>query len=456
MRPVLPSTAALAMTRPMADPSTTKRAGIALGAGLLAILVGWRMCSKDDVDRGQGTGPASSRPESKGAAASKPGSASGLSAPIAAAHAGNGDVIVAGLDVAAKAIRVLRIAAKDEVVGDEVALGDVEWSTDSDLKVVAHPKEGAGVTWRGLRGGKLVRELALLGADLAPRGEPTEVSAASCATRDAVWFSDGSHAVARPWSGPPSKIELPKDKDASLLCGTSRAFAVLDDEDRTSILALGTDARAAVTVVRESDFGEDEQRELAEYTAGEDVGFVRLGMSGAVAVRELSGGTLGALRKLKTAIPKDDDVVAVDASAKVLAIVYTQDASSACPAGDSAVATKVTVLRVDRATFEESTVELSAGRCGHEVGPFFTGVLGDGVSVAWAERAGGAGKARAPIAGLAHARLMPSGAASVGRIEQAGDALVDAGCDGTTCHAVVLARRDTPDAPGFAKVLRYK
>ena len=440
----------------MADPSTTKRAGIALGAGLLAVLVGWRMCSKDDVDRGQGTAPASSGPEAKGASASSGSRAPGLSAPIAAAHAGNGEVIVAGLDVTAKAIRVLRIDAKDEVIADKVALGDVAWSTDSDLKVVAHPKEGAGIIWRGLRGGELVRQLAILGSDLAVKGEPMDVSAASCATRDTVWFSDGAYAIARPWSGPTSKIDLPKDKDASLLCGTSRAFAVLDEEDRTSILALGTDAGPAVTVVRESDFGEDEQRELAEYTIGEDVGFVRLGGSGAIAVRELTGGGLGPLRKLATSIPKDDDVVAVDASPKVLAIVYTQDASSACPAGDSAVATKVSVLRVNRSTFEESTVELSSGRCGHEVGPFFTGVLGDGVSVAWAERAGGAGKARAPIAGLAHARVMPSGAPSLRRIEQAGDALVDAGCDGTTCHAVVLARRDAPDAPGFAKVLRYE
>lgn len=439
----------------MADAGTTKRAAIALGAGVLAILVGWRMCSKSESTREEVAG---SSPASTSTAASSGRSATGLSAPIAAAQLGKGEVIVAGLDVPAKAIRVQRIDAKDEVVADTIALGDVAWSSDSDLKLVAHPKEGVAITWRGLRGGKLVRQLVVLGPDLAPRGgrEATEVSAASCTTRGAVWFSDGVQAIARPWSGAQMTIELPKDKEASLLCGATRAYAVLDEEDRTSILALGTGAAPALTVMRENELGEDEQRELSEYTVGDDVGFVRLGGSGAIAVRELAGGSLGPLRKLKTSIPKDDDLVAVDASPKVLAIVYTQDASSSCPAGDSAVATKVAVLRVDRTTFEESTVELSPGRCGHEVGPFYTGVLGDGVSVAWAERSGGAGKARAPIAALAHATVAPSGAPSLARIEQAADALVDAGCDGTSCYAVALVRRDSPDVPGVAKVLRFK
>jgi hypothetical protein len=437
----------------MADAITTKRAAIALGAGLLAIVVGWRMCAKDD-GKEQG---ASSGTASKSASASSGGLATGgtgLSAPIAAAHAGSGDVFVAGLDVPSKAIRVQRINAKDEVVGDKIVLGDVTWSPDSELKLVANAKEGVAVTWRGLRGGKLVRQLAILGPDLAPKGEPAEVSAASCATRDTVWSSDGVHAFARPWVGEATKLALPKDKDASLLCGASRAFAILEDEDRTSILTLGPNAAPALAVVRESEFGDDEQRELSEYTVGDDVGFVRLGGSGAVAVRELTGGNLGPLRKLKTTIPKDDDVVAVDASSKILAIVYTQDASSACPAGDSAVATKVMALRVDRTTFEESTVELSPGRCGHEVGPFFTGVLGDGVSIAWAERSGEAGKARAPITALAHGLVMPSAAPSLGRIEQPADAVVDAGCDATTCYAVALVRRETPDVPGVGKVLR--
>ena len=440
----------------MADPVSSKRAAIALGAALLALLVGWRVCSKGDPGK-QATEPAGSGTPVNGASGgSGERGPIGLSAPIAAAYAGNGEVVVAGLDAQAKVVRVQRIDANAKVVADGAAFDDLKWSADSDLKLVAHPTEGVAVTWRGLRGGKLVRQLAILGPDLANKGEPAEVDAASCATRDAIWFSDGAKAVARPWTGPSMKVDLPKDKDVSLLCGTSRAFAIVDDDDRTSLLTIGKEAGPAIAVIREGDFAEDEQRELAEYTIGDDVGFVRIGASGAIAVRELTSGALGPLRKLKATIPKDDDVVAVDASSKILTIVHTQDASSACPAEGSAVATKVTALRIDRATFEESTVELSPGRCGHEVGPFFTGVLGDGVSIAWVERSGGAGKARAPITALAHATVMPSGTPALAHVDQPADALVDAGCDGKTCYAVALVRRETPDVPGLAKVLRYE
>jgi hypothetical protein len=118
---------------------------------------------------------------------------------------------------------------------------------------------------------------------------------------------------------------------------------------------------------------------------------------------------------------------------------------------------KVAAVRVDRQTFDESVVELSPGRCGHEVGPFFTSALGDGVSVAWTERAGGAGRARAPIVALAHALVAPSGTPVLARIEQSAEALVDATCDAAGCFAAALVRREgAPAAPGLAKVLRYK
>jgi hypothetical protein len=463
----------------MAEPGRTQRVGIGLAVGLLAILVGWRMCSKSEPEKEKQSElePKSTTAGSKNVPAASsadtgPGrERAGLSAPLAAAHVANGEVIVAALDVSAKAIRVQRLGAKDEVIADRIVLGDVTWSTDSDLKVSAHPKEGAAVTWRGLRGGKLVRQLVILGPDLAPRGEPADVAAASCATRDAVWLSDGSHAISRPWSGAVQRLDLPKGDDVSLLCGPNRAFAVLEGEERTSLHPLTprsgdagsieTKQEPALTVMRESDFGEDEQRELSEYTVGDDVGVVRLGGSGAVAVREIVGGALGPLRKLKTLIPRDDDVVAVDASPKVLSIVYTQDASSACPQGSSGstvVSTKVTALRIDRVTFDESTVELSPGRCAHEVGPFHTGVIGDGVSVAWTERTGGAGRARAPIAGIAHTLVTPSGSPALARIDEPADALVDAGCDGSLCYAAALLRREGTDGmvPGFVKIIRYK
>lgn len=438
-----------------------RRIGLVAAAIVAALLV-WR-CTKSSGD-GAG-GSASGSPSEKGsssgsASASASAGGGGLSAPIAASHVA-ADVVVAGLDVAAKAIRVQRINTQDQVVVETLALRDVAWSTDSDLKLVA-ASEGVALTWRGLRGGKLVRQLVVLDANLEPKGEPTDVSAASCATRDAVWFSDGAHASSRPWAGSPVRVSLPKEKDASLLCGQHRAFAVLEDEDKTSALVLGGEGGSPVTMIRENDFGEDEQRELAEYTVGDDVGFVRLASSGALAVRELTSEGAGPLRKLKNTIGKDDDVVAVDASNRIVVIVYTQDISEAAKdaaTSDTTGCTKIAALRVDRQSFEESTIELSPGRCGYEVGPFFTSAVGEDVSVAWTERTGGAGRGRAPIASLAHARIVPTAAVSgVKRLEQpALDVLVDAGCD-ESCYAVALARREGADAmaPGFAKVLRYK
>ncbi|MBX3212875.1 MAG: hypothetical protein KF850_12630 [Labilithrix sp.] len=470
----------------MADEGSAKRWGIGLAAAGLAVVVGYRVLGRDDGASGRGAAadgvaaavdsaaqsPLGPAPGASGAGGSEPGApgpgAAGLSAPIAAAHVAGGEVVVAALDVSARGIRVQRIGADDRIVADRVVLDDVAWSTDADLKLAAHA-EVVAVTWRGLRGGKLVRELVVVGADLAAKEPPVEVAAASCATRDALWFSDGARATSRPFRGAPHAVELPKDRDSSLLCGPGRAFAVLDEDDGTSILPLAaagpSDAAASkvVTLLRERDFGDDEQRELAEYTVGDDVGVVRLGGSGAVTIREIAAGVLGPLRRLKATIPKDDDVVAVDASPKVLAIVYSEDVSAACPAGpggpgDGAVATKVMVLRVDRESFEESTAELAPGRCGYEIGPFFTGALGGALSVAWAERSGGAGRARAPIAGLAHAVVARAGAPSLARVEQRADALVDAGCDGARCYAAALVRRDEADAlsPGFVRILRYE
>jgi hypothetical protein len=316
-----------------------------------------------------------------------------------------------------------------------------------------------------------VRQHVVLGADLAPKAEPADVAAASCATQDGVWSTDGTRAHGRPWSGTAVSTTLPKHEDAALVCGAHRAYALLADEGGTSLVVLGGgsggdggagDASTRTSLLKESDFGEDEQRERAEYTVGDDLGVVRLATSGALAIREMRGGTVGPLRRLTQKIPHDDDVVAVDASASTIVVVYTQDVGDACAkTGGSGPSTKVMALRVDRTTGGESVVELSPGMCGREVGPFFTGVVDASVSVAWVERVPVVSKARAPIAGLAH-RLVGGGPAAAPapaalRIEQAADALVDAGCDATRCYAVALVRRSEADmmTPGFARVLRY-
>lgn len=405
--------------------------------------------------------------------------AGGLSAPIAAARSENGDVIIAALDVPLKALRVQRIDSKDAIVRERTVLdGTIVWSSDAELKM-APAGAGVVITARGLSAKRSAGQLVVLGGDLAPKGDPMDVAPSTCATELALWSTDGTHVRARPWTGKPFYGSLPKEKDVAFTCGTRRAFALLDEDNGTSvsILTAGVpdagadagsgDAGAGVQIASpvpflvDSEFGEDEQRERSDYTVGDDLGVVRLASSGSMAVRELVGATAGPLHKLKTQIPRDDDVVTVDASAKSLLIVYTQDASDACAVegGPPTASTKVMALRVDRKTWEESVVELSAGMCGREVGPFFTGAIGDAISVGWVERVQVRGKSQAPIAALAHRRVPSAGPLSgdLVRAEVSADALVDAGCDAERCYAVALARRPGADVmvPGFAKVLRY-
>lgn len=440
-----------------------KQVGLGLFAILLLMGTGVKVCGKPAHPDASTPAPStSSMVASVNSREPSPPSArehAGLSAPIAAAYSKNGEVLVAGLDVPAKAIRVQRIDAKDAIIADKTALDDVKWSTDSDLKLAAGG-DAVALTWHGIRQNKLVRQLVMLGSDLTKKVEPTEVSSAYCATRDGVWFANDTVATSRAWNGEKARFPLPKDKDASLYCSTRRAFGVIEDEDKTSILPLVADAGAPIVMMKEGDFGEDDQRELSEYNVGDEIGVVRLSLSGAIAIRETNGSAASTLHKLKSTIGRDDDVVAVDATTKEVVIVYTQDVSSSCPAGESnetVVSTRVQALRVDRTSFEESTVELSPGRCGAEVGPFFTGAVGDDVSVAWVERGSGLGKARAPIVGLAHSSVSLAGAPALARIEQVADALVDAGCDGTHCYAAALVRRDDNDpmTPGYARVLRW-
>ncbi|MBX3229260.1 MAG: hypothetical protein KIT84_18435 [Labilithrix sp.] len=438
----------------MPDTDALKQWGLGAFAVLLLVGTGVKVCGGGPPPKPV---PVVVAPEPSAAppvvAAPLPKSKVGLSAPIAAAWMPGGDVVVAGLDVPTRTIRVQRIDKLDAVVANEPAFDDVAWSTDADLKVAASA-EGAFVTWRGLRGGKLVRELAFFGPDLAKRGAPIDVAAASCATRAGIWFADAALVTSVGWSGDRATFALPKDKEAALLCSATRAYAVLEEDEQTSILPLHDDAGAPVVMTRESDFGEDDQRELAEYTVGDEVGVVRLALSGAVALRETKAGVPDALHKLATTIGRDDDVVAVDATSKMVVIVYTQDAAG-CKADETG--SRVMALRVDRRSFEESVVELAPARCGGENGPFFTGVLEDQLSVAWVERTAGVGKARAPIAGLTHTHVDLLGAPIATHLDQPADAIVDAGCDGAKCFAVALVRHDAEDAktPGYARVIRW-
>ena len=387
----------------------------------------------------------------------KENAGAGLSAPIAAVHVGGGQIVVAGLDVPTKTIRVEKIETKgggSVVTSVRTAIEDVKWSSEAKLEMAAAPTGGGvAITWRGQRGGKLGRALVVLGADLAAKGPPVEVAGPSCSTKDALWFTDGKRAHGRAWAGGVVDIDLPREKEPSILCGSTKAFAFLEEEDGTSFLPLTKDAKPT-QMFDEKHFGDDEQRERGEYTVGDDLGVVRVAVSGALAMREMSvkDGVLGPVKKLRTGVPKDDDVVAVDASPKVVVVFYTEEVPQPCGA------TKVMAIRVDRASGDETAIELSKGECAREVGPFFTGILGDAVSVSWVERTPVAGMPKASIVALAHGRVPATGAVDAAkRIDLAADAVADAGCDSEQCYAAALERTPGTDGmvPGPIRVFRY-
>ncbi|MCL2725927.1 MAG: hypothetical protein FWD69_15995 [Polyangiaceae bacterium] len=390
-----------------------------------------------------------------------PAKADRFSAPIAATHLADGDVIVAGLDVASKSIVAQQIDPHDEITNERVVLDDVAWSSAADLRLFPIGS-GASLVWRGKRHDVLGRQLVVLDEDLAVRGDPVDLMAGSCATHDVLFSTDGQRIQARSWSGGVRHASLPKDSEALLACGATRAFAIAQEENQISIWSFHpSDAlHGPVTVFSELDFGNDELREHAEYTIDDDLGIVRVASSGAVAIREIKMDAVGQLRRTKKIIAREDDVVAVDASSRAIVVVYTEESSNACR-GNARVTesrTKVMALRVDRGGDDEAVFELSPGTCGREIGPFFTGVLGNDIAVAWVERVSIVGTPRAPIAGLSYRVVRAAGEPMpLSHIDQPADALVDAGCDGKRCFAVALVRKAGADGrvPGMARVLRY-
>ena len=207
------------------------------------------------------------------------------------------------LDVPASAIRVQRISPKDEVAADRTVL-DGRCVVE---RVGAEGRPGAArasaVTWRGLRGGKLVRQLARPRprSRAEGRGHRRRRRVLRDARR-ALVHRRQARALAAVGSGQRDRTAISRrTRTPSLVCGAHRAFALLDEDDGTSLVVLGgadADAGAdagraphsvrerppqsqppprAGALLKESDFGEDDQRERADYTVGDDLGVVRLG-----------------------------------------------------------------------------------------------------------------------------------------------------------------------------------
>jgi len=401
------------------------------------------------VDRSDASGPA-------------PLTLAGFSAPIAAARSAGVDV-VAGLVVADGVIRVVGVVDGKPTWAVD-ALRDVSWARDAELALRPAGDGGAALVWRGPRAGKQARALLLIGPHGELRGAPTEVDAAFCATLDGVAWIDPrptgpTRVMARTWSAPAGRevVTVGSDRDPALACGDHAVVVLGDgDDDLTAASFIpGAAVQPPVVVIRDADFGEDDERDHYPYTIGDDLGIVRVADSGAVAIREVPrGGAPTPWRKMKQIIPPDDNVVAVDGDADATVVVFTHGTDESCP-GIGSTAEGVRALRVERKAGAESLLDLAPADCDRSPGPFWIASAPGGATVAWVERATKLAANAAPIVGVS-VRTMGASPTSR-RIELQADAVKDGGCDAHSCSVAALLRAADSDGmqPGTIQVLTY-
>ena len=390
-----------------------------------------------------------------------------FSAPIAAGRAGHA-LVVAGLVAAQGVLRVVGFPEGDPSWSVD-ALSGVSWVADADLKLQA-TRAGIAIVWRGVRAGKAGTTLVLLGPRGEARGEPLPIGAGWCATEEGVAWLDPHglrplHVRARRWTDPAERdvMEVSPDRAPTLVCGEREVFLLGDgDDDLTArAFSLGEPstpvlpAGAPVVAIRDQDFGEDDEREHEAFTLGDELGLVRVGESGTIAVREIAQGHPGPWRRLKHALSQDDDLVAVDGDTTATVIVSTREGGEPC-AGSESGAQSVRALRVDRVTGNEALLVLAPASCESIPGPIWIGSTPSAPVVAWGDRRAHPGPGEAPFEHLPY-RVLSDARPGDARLDVLADALVDAGCDDTGCFAAALLRAPDADAmqPGAIAGLRY-
>jgi hypothetical protein len=390
-------------------------------------------------------------PTADGVLPSTSGQAS-FSAPIGAARVAGIDV-VAGLVVAESTVRALGLTQGGVLWSADVLRG-VAWAPDAELQVHA-VGDGAVILWRGLRDGKPVRTVLTLSRNGEPRAQSVDIGAAFCSTVDGMaWTaartSGPIRVRARRWTENDARdvVIVPRDRDPSLVCADHDVMVLGDGDDDLTVSRVAPGdavAQPPAILLRDVDFPDDE-REHDTYSIGDSLGIVRVGVSGAIAMRDMPhSGVPEPWRRLRHIVSADDDIVAVDGDEATTLIVTTHEVEGACLDGGSSAAS-VRAIRVDRRTREESVLELAPAACERTAGPFWIATGPGGLVVAWVERRTAPAPKAAPIAGVAF-RVVGSDSVSAGRIEQLADAFVSGGCDERGCSMAALVRE--PDSDGM-------
>jgi len=384
-----------------------------------------------------------------------------LSLPMGAALLPNGAVVVAGLSVPDRAIKVARILPDGKVDAAASVFPNAEWAHDSEVSV--HPVgDDVVVTFRGKVEGGLGRSLVRLDARLVAK-EPLVFSPTTCATKDGVYWLDRHRVSAELPAGHRDYTVPPLSGDLGLFCDESRALVTADAEGVLTVVPVLADTLGPLAIlVGEKDF-DDEEREHSLFFRPEGPSVFRIGNEGAIAVK-LPGQ---AARKISGKLEEDDDLVLVDADIGTVYVASTQD-HDGCEAGEDASAlptqrtsrfsTAIHLLRVDLGEGKATRESLGRAACGHQASTFFFGKAKDRRVLAWTERAPASNKTVPPIAALAYRVFGPvAGGTFAKRVPLRADGLVDAGCNTSTCAAVWLERPEGEDdrKPELPKVLRF-
>ena len=384
-----------------------------------------------------------------------------LSLPMGASLLPSGAVVVAGLSVAEKAVRVALVGVDGRVAATTAIFGNAEWAHDSEVSVHSVGNDVV-VSFRGKVEGGLRRSIVRLDERLVAK-EPVTFGAVTCATKDGVFWLDKKHVKAETPSGRKDFPVPTMDGDLGLFCDESHALVTADAEGALSTSEIMEGGFGPVVpLVGDKDFS-DEEREHAFFVGASGLGVLRIGSEGAIAVKLASHGP----RKIPTKLEEDDDLVVADADDAALYVASTQD-HDGCETGEDASAlptlrtsrfsTSVHLLRIDLATDKAIREDLGRAACGHQAGPFFFGKAREKRILAWSERAPGANKTKPPIAAFSYRVLGPNTAGTVSkRVPLRADGLVDAGCNATSCAVVWLERPEGQDdkQPELPRILRF-
>ena len=390
-----------------------------------------------------------------------PTPAARFSRPIAAVRGASGVTFVAGLAVSTSTIALTAIGPDGVTRWTRDAITGVTWGPNAAVSTFA-AGTGAVVTWRGQRNGQEGTVASEMSADGKLAQEPYAVGAAACTTDAQIAWID--HGARGSWlvktrafgtSVALTTVTLPEDREPALLCSAHRVFAFGDGDEDVTLSIAGEAPRAMpLRVILDADFRGDEEEGHEVYAVGDAVGVVRMGLTGSVAVREITGQGHSPWRRFGKKLALGDDLALVDGDDREAILVFTREVLGG---GEGSGRSSVLAFVWERSGTRSASYELGAPDGAYERGPFWSGAVKRGIVVAWVERGVRADAGQAPVIGLAYRVVSLDALGDVHRILRPADDLVDAGCDDARCYAVALARAIGEDGgqPEIAAVLSY-